>query len=180
MNVQYQLEPLPLLAALDAEDERVAAGWGWDWHYTRVSSYANQVKRYFDVFDREQIKIFLYQDFLTRPMDVFRDVCRHLGINDRFVPDMTKRAKVTTRPRHLALDRWLNWPSDSRERVLNRVPRGAAKHIISGLNKLNSRPVPKLDNSLKKELHSRFRGDIEALEHLIGRSTGWLSGATNK
>jgi len=45
MNRQIQLEPLDLHDALAAEDERVAEGWGWDWHYRRVSQYGAQLQR---------------------------------------------------------------------------------------------------------------------------------------
>src|SRR5688572_7236816 len=70
MNVQYQLEPLGLEEALEAEAARCEAKWGYDWHYVGVGRYAEQLKRYYEVFDRSQIRVFLYDDFVKQPLPV--------------------------------------------------------------------------------------------------------------
>ncbi|MEO0531457.1 MAG: sulfotransferase, partial [Planctomycetota bacterium] len=53
MNVRNGFEPLTFEDALQAEDERVTSGWGWDWHYRRVGRYAKQLDRYFAALGRE-------------------------------------------------------------------------------------------------------------------------------
>jgi hypothetical protein len=52
MNVKLGIEPMAMPRALALEEERIAADWGWDWHYVRVGLYGEQLQRYFDVFDR--------------------------------------------------------------------------------------------------------------------------------
>ncbi len=173
MNVQHQLEPLSLLEALEAEPQRIAAGWGWDWHYVAVSSYANQVRRYFDLFDRQQIKIFLHDDFVARPLEVFQEICRHIGVDSSFTPDMSERGKVAQRPRVLSIDRWLHWPSRSRRVIERALPRRLWRPAFARLRQWNSRPAPRLDPKVRAELAPRFRDDIQQLEDLLGRRIPW-------
>lgn len=173
MNLQHQLEPLPLREALAQEEARRAAGWGWDWHYVNVSRYAAQVRRYFELFDRDQLKIFLYDDFVARPREVYAEVCRHLGIDDRFEPDMSERGKVAHRPRSLRLDRWLHWPSRTRRYVERFLPRRVWRPAFSRLNRWNRLPAPRLDAALRAELAPQFHDDLAELEDLLGRKLPW-------
>lgn len=173
MNVQYQLEPLSLEDALAAEDDRVAAGWGWDWHYRRIGRYAEQLKRYLDIFDREQIRVFLFDDFSREPLRVFQEICRHIGVDDHFVPDMSYRGKSAYRPRHLALDRWLHWPRAIRPGWERLVPRRLPRRVVSWLENWNSLPIPRMDRDLRQSLRSEYESEVRELEELIGQPTHW-------
>jgi hypothetical protein len=175
MNVQYQLEPLSLPDAIAAEKSRRDMKWGWDWHYVNVGLYGEQLKRYFDLFDREQIKIFLYEDFTKNPVAVFQEICRHIGVDDQFVPDMSYRGKSAYRPKNLMLDRWLHWPREIRPGLERFVPCKLPKSWLSRLEQWNSVPVPKLEAGLRKELSKLFRDDIKQLESLIDRKVPWYA-----
>lgn len=174
MNVRYQLEPLSLPEAMAAEKARRDANWGWDWHYANVSLYCKQIQRYFDLFDREQVKVVLYDDFVNKPLAVFQEICRHIGVSDRFVPDMSQRGMVAYRTRNFALDRWLHWPSRPRTLLKRFFPRitGAA---ISRLDHLNRAPAPRLDAALRQELTGLFREEVEHLGQLLDRKIPWCA-----
>lgn len=176
MNVQYQLEPLSLFDAIDAEESRRNANWGWDWHYVNVGRYGEQLGRYFETLDRRQLKVFLYDDFVERPLEVYNEVCRHIGVDDQFVPDMSERGKVAYRPNNLTLDRWLHWPNSVRARLQRHLPRRLVSGVISRLERWNRAPVPPLEPGVRRELSKLFRDDVERLEELLGRSIPWYSG----
>ena len=175
MNRQKQLEPLGLMEALEAEPQRVAEGWGWDWHYRAVSTYAPQLQRYYDLFDRESIAVYLYDDFAAQPVETIRSICRHIRVSDDFVPNMAQRGKVAQQLRSEFLDRWLNWPGPVKDRLsgmgLGRVVRAVATRAT----KLNYRPAPKLDSGLRRELAHQFKHDIEELSDLLGREINWYT-----
>lgn len=173
MNRQIQLEPLDLPAALEAEDARVAQGWGWDWHYMRVGLYGAQLQRWFDLFPREQIAVFLYDDFIANPQAVFSGICRHIGVDPDFRPDMSRRGMVSTLPRNLWLDRRMNWPSRLRSRLLRPPFRRIVRPLMRRLNRLNSRPVPPIDPILRRQLADLFRDDLTLLSKLLGREIPW-------
>jgi hypothetical protein len=174
MNLQYQLEPLGLREALAAEPARIRAGWGWDWHYVAVSRYAAQLRRYFELFDRQQIQVILYDDWAAHPLPTFQSICRHIGVSDGFTPDTSEREKVARRPRLLALDRWLHWPSTTRRVIERALPRPLWRPIAAQLSRWNSRPVPPLDDALRAELAPLFRDDIAELESLLARPIPWM------
>ena len=175
MNVQYQFEPLSLPDAIAAESARRGSKWGWDWHYVNVGLYAQQLKRYFDIFPRDQIKIFLYDEFLENPGAVFQEMCRYLGVDDQFVPDMSGRGKVAYRPKNLALDQCLHWPRPDCTGIGRRVPRRLPKGILAWLERWNSAPVPKLDPGLRQDLSRLFHEDVRELEELLGRKIPWYA-----
>jgi hypothetical protein len=173
MNIQYQLEPLGLRDAIEAEDARRAAKWGWDWHYVNLGLYAKQLRRFLDLFEREQLKVILYDDFVARPLEAFHEICRHIGVDDRFVPDMSERGKVAYRPRNLVLDRLLHWPRSARSGWERFVPWRIPEGLMGRLEAWNSVPIPRLDGKMRKELGAHFQEDVKELEGLLGRRIPW-------
>lgn len=173
MNRQNQLEPLELCAALAAEDERVAAGWGWDWHYRRLSLYGAQLKRWFNLFPREQIQIHFYDDFIADPMAVISDIFRHIKVSPDFIPDMNRRGMVSTLPRNLWLDRQINWPSRMRYKLLSPPLRRFTVPLLHRLNRWNSMPTPPLDPDLRAEITPVFSEDLAFLSELLQRDVPW-------
>lgn len=173
MNRQNQLEPLELKDALMAEDRRVADGWGWDWHYRRLSQYSVQLKRWFDLFPRDQIQVHFYDDFAANPHTVISDICRHIGVNPDFTPDMRRRGMVSTRPHNLWLDRQLNWPSSLRYKLLSKPFRNIMLPVMRRLNRWNSRPVPPLSPAQRAEIEFLFFKDWEQLSELLQRKVPW-------
>ena len=174
MNRQYQLEPLELLEAVEAEDERIQKDWGWDWHYKGLGMYSAQLQRYFDRFDRSQIKVFFYEEFQKEPQRVIRECFEHLSVNPDFVPDMQARGKVAYRGRNQALDRWLHWPSSSRKALTSALPGRVMKPVLENLRKWNSSPVPRLQKEERQSLEKHFVEDLTNLETLLQRKVPWL------
>jgi hypothetical protein len=173
MNRQFQLEPLSLEEAIAAEPKRRKQGWGWDWHYVSLGLYATQLRRYIDRFPREQLKVFFYDEFVAQSQAVFQEICRHIGVEDSFIPDMSSRGKVGRLPQNLLLDRWLHWPNPARETLERVLPRRLTGGIKRRLGEWNSSPPPKLDPRLRKDLSRLFRDEVEQLEELLGRKTPW-------
>ncbi len=174
MNVQFQFEPLSLPEAIAAEMSRREASWGWDWHYVNAGHYSKQLQRYYELFSREQIKVFLYEDFVTKPLGVIQEICRHIGVNEHFVPDMSSRGKVAFQPKNRAVDRWLHWPRTAHSGIWRFIPR-QPQSLINRIAQWNRKPVPKLDSQLRQEISVLFREDVAELEDLLGRKTHWYA-----
>ncbi len=173
MNRQNQLEPLDLRTALAAEDDRVAAGWGWDWHYRRLSLYGGQLKRWFELFPREQIQVHFYDDFAIDPMATVSDIYRHIKVDPGFTPDMRRRGMVSTLPRNLWLDRRINWPGRMRYKLLSPPFRRVAVPLLHRLNRWNSRPAPPIDPDVRAEITPVFSEDLAFLSELLQREVPW-------
>ncbi len=77
--------------ALRLEPARIADRWEHIWHYLEMGRYADQLARYFDLFDRDQMKVYLYRDFRNDPLSIQRDLYRFLEVADTFTADVTTR-----------------------------------------------------------------------------------------
>ena len=75
MFVRNRREPLSDFAqALEQEETRMRDNWEWAWQYIGIGFYYVQLQRYFDDFDRSQIKVYLFEDFNTNPTGVLQDI----------------------------------------------------------------------------------------------------------
>ncbi len=59
--------------------------------FLEMGLYADQVKRYLELFPRENIKIFFYEDYQRDAKAMFADTLRFLGVDAGFQPDMSKK-----------------------------------------------------------------------------------------
>jgi hypothetical protein len=159
--------------ALAEEDERARAGWSPLWLYRRRGFYHEHLRRYYETFPREQLKVFLHEDFTADPAGVMRELFRFLGVDDSFAPDMSYRPNLSGVPRSRVLYRWLE---KSPLRYAPAAPGiGRIKwRAVSGLRSWNL-SKPKLAAETRARLLAGYRDDILKLQDLIGRDLSrWL------
>jgi hypothetical protein len=180
--VRESREPLlDFSQALAEEDRRVQANWEWSWHYRRVGLYSHQLKRYCERFSRDQIRVYLYEDFQNEPQSLLKDLFRFLAVDECFVPDMSRRYNVSGIPRSAVAMKILALRRGARAflRPLGPVlPAGLSKAGLAGLQKLYDRDSvrPRLSPELRKALIASYRDDILRLETLIDRDLSqWLA-----
>ena len=56
-------------------------------YYDRRVQYARQVKRYYDRFKPEQIKIVVFEEFKSDNQRIYREILEFLGVNPSFIPE---------------------------------------------------------------------------------------------
>ncbi|MGB3511941.1 MAG: sulfotransferase [Microcoleaceae cyanobacterium] len=173
MNVRHLLEPLSIAEAIAAEDERISKNWGWDWHYTRVSSYYIQVKRYFDLFSPEQIMVLIYEDFRQDTIGVMQELYRFIGVDDEFVPDISKITRSGYWPKSFLLHRLLQEPNPIKSTLENILPEGRYYKLLKFGKKWNQNTIPAIPTVFKNELKQLFAEDILNLQELLGRKLPW-------
>lgn len=84
--------------ALEHEQERIEANWEHIWHYVAMGRYFEQVKRYFDLFPREQIQISLYRDLRSDLRSYLKETTRFIGADDSFEFNINTRYNEATLP----------------------------------------------------------------------------------
>lgn len=89
-------EPLDSLgAALAAEPARRTAGWSYVWAYRDRGRYHAQLARYFELFARPAIHVFLYEDWFA-PMPLPVRILDMLGLESHLAPtDIARRHNDT-------------------------------------------------------------------------------------
>jgi len=55
-------------------------------YYSELVHYVDQIKRYVDLFSKNQIKIILFDDFKEQPKKVYLEILNFLGVSKNFVP----------------------------------------------------------------------------------------------
>lgn len=91
MDLKNGLTSRDFLQALTEDNLVETPTWGKNSMYLETGMYAKQVKRYMELFPETQYKFILFDDFVSQPMSVIKEVYRFLGVDDSFVPNFTKK-----------------------------------------------------------------------------------------
>lgn len=170
-----EFEPLKRFpAALAAEATRRKGNDLPDLRHFANGCYFANLKPYFERFPREQIRVYLYEEWNQQPQVVLRDIFAFLGVDDNVLIE-PPRTNVTFRYRHAWLRRFLDEPNVARkglEHILQGRLRTRLYHKLRSYNRVQS---PRLDAGLRRTLTERYRSDIEQLQHLIQRDLShWI------
>lgn len=167
-------EPLCFSDALAAEEKRISDGWSHHWHYRQRGFYAAQLKPYFELFKREQLKIYLYEDYLADNVGFIQDIFRFLNVDDTFVPDMSVRHNVSKIPRSHALQVFLTEPRLTKNLLKPLVPVRWSRRIGDHLRQRNLTKPP-LSPKIRRQLIEIYREDITKLQDMLQRDLShWL------
>lgn len=142
--------------------------------YRDVMRYAEQIERYLAVFDRDQIRILFYEDFVAAPLEVYAGILGFLRL-DPFEPRL-RRVNVNKERR--------SWKLHSALKVAFAAPARALLSprlrldLIGWLDRLNSRELRRnpIDAELERQLREELRPEIERLGELTGHDLShWSS-----
>jgi hypothetical protein len=134
--------------------------------------YATHLQPFFDVFPREQIRIYLYEAYCADARAVLRDVFAFLGVDPNHPIDLSRRHNETLVPRFPAIARL-------RQRILGNVPLIAWLPSPAGnaLRKLYNRQKGSfvIDPDDRRMVIDYYRDEILRAEELIGTDlSAWL------
>lgn len=158
-------------------EEEAGARKPWDFEdYVDRGFYYPQLKRYFDTFDRDQIRLYLYEDLNTDPLGLLRNLHEFLGVDETFVTDVSFRRNVSGIPKSRALDAALRRPHPIRHALKLHLPSGMRRRISKSLANLRTRNLvkpPQLSPEVRKQLKEIYREDTLKLQGLIDRDLSW-------
>jgi hypothetical protein len=164
--------------ALDEEGTRIRYHWWPDFHYLHVGLYHAQLKRYFDLFPRDQIKIYLQEDLKSDPLGIMQDLFRFLGVDDTFAPDTTIRYNASGIPKNRALHLALQKLREVRPAIEGYLPEGLRQHLLRIAIDINNQNLtkPRLTPEVRARLVDGYREDTLKLQNLIQRDlSAWLT-----
>lgn len=160
------LDPLSFENALREEDNRINQNWAHLWHYRQGGYYYKQLKRYFEKFDRAQIKIFLFDDFKNNPVIILQDLFLFLEVDNSFIPDLSYK-NVSNNPKIRSLQNFLNSGGSIRSISKRMVPKVIRTSIAKKLRIWNSKEFLSMDENIRLRLIDDYREDILNLQDLI-------------
>ena len=161
--------------ALEAEEWRIQKGWWWGFHYKKVGLYYEQLKRYFDLFDGNNIRVYLYEDFKINPLLILENIFQFLGVDDTFIPDVSAKYNATAISKNRTLDALIKESSPVKSIYQLLVPNKLRKKLTAQLTNLNPAIKPQISPELRQEMIPLFHENILKLQHLIQKDlSGWL------
>lgn len=145
--------------------------------------YTINLTRYYELFPKENIRVYLYDDFESNPLKVMRDIYAHIGVDPEFTPDVSLRYNESGVVKNNLLNSiygqggWLSRSIQFLSPGLYQKLRGnlSLKKKMLNLRKKNLEKKA-MDPAIRKALTLNVYGeDISALQSLLGRDLShWL------
>ena len=142
------------------------------YHHYKIGFYAPHLRRYFDRFPRQNIKVVIFEDIVRDPQLLMTEIFEFLGVDSAFkvdpIPYNPSRAPRSMRA-------WTIYKSLVKI-VRPMIPLSVRSHIKSGIasDRLLTAP-PAVSSELRARLLEAYRDDILETSQLIGRDLShWL------
>lgn len=169
-------EPVPdFLDAVAQEPQRREQGWHHLWHYTAMSTYADDLEAFLTAFG-DQVGVWFYDDLDTQPAETVRDITAFVGADPAVADGGVQRVNSSGKPRSGLLQSAVQWGgrhATLRSALKAVVPFGVRERI-RGANLQRSAPT----DAEVAALRPVFAKDLARLEELLGRPlpTAWTEG----
>lgn len=144
--------------------------------HVKEGFYYRRMKRYFDLFPKDQIKIYIFEEFRKDPAKVVIDLFGFLGVGKNFVPDTSVRHNPAGVPKSRLLNRVFFNPSLIH--MTKSVLPECVQELCKQVRQHNMTTPPKFPTDLRAKLLDHYREDIRKLEELLDRDLSiWLDRA---
>jgi hypothetical protein len=150
----------------DPEFKKKCYGWHANYYYYQRGLYHHQVKRYLDIFGRDNVLIIIFEEFVADALNRVQEIYSFLQVDDNFVPVIkihNPAGGIFNIPRFWQ-DAGLflkTYQFVLSKNLIKKVP-----HLLRNVGR--KPPLP-LDAVTAKKLRDRFYDDICQLEQLIGK-----------
>lgn len=159
--------------ALDLEHRRLSDGWWWGFGYRTSGYYFAQISRFLNCFPREQLLILTSEELATAPEPTYQRICGFLEISSAHAPDLTERANKASFlpmvPRSGFLQQLIRHPGSIATVSKAMLPQPFRRRLRGCIDRMNSRPSPKLAPKTSARLAADYSSDVTRLEALLGR-----------
>lgn len=149
-------------------------------YYCDLVKYSEQVIRYLNLFDNDNIKIIIFDDLIANPHLIYHDVLSFLEVDISFSPKFDKKNPGLQRKiqnetlRNLVRNPVTIW-------MLKKLSNPSNNQIVSKIlgiwDRINNRyePIPPLNSEIRQKLNVQFSKDVYTLSKLLGRDLSfWL------
>lgn len=164
-------ETVSFSEALEREQERIREGWEFSWHLTGMGRYHDQIQRYFDYFESEQIRIFLFEDIKEDIAEVMHDITNFMGLGTYDYDFEQQERNASGVARSWILSRTVNWILGYKATINKIIPPIVTHRALQLFRSVNIRKSDlDIPVKLRAELYALFETDIHKTEQLIGRN----------
>lgn len=159
---------------LKKEDYNIDDEW-WGFHHEiRTGFYYKQLKRYYERFSPSQIRVYLYENLETSALSLMQDIFSFLEVDEKFVPNVSKKYLISAIPKNKLWHRFLTKPNPIKGLAKKLLPEKFRQSLGKSLIEQNMGKPPK-PPEVRRQLLDIYREDITQLQELIGQDLShWL------
>ena len=156
------------------KEERIFNNQVWEFGYIPIGQYYNQLERYFNLFPKNQIRVYLYEE-LQNIQDLLRDIFNFLEVDNKFIPDTSLKSNAAPLvPRNQLIHNLLESSNILTSKFNFLFTKKLTQRLITKIQKKNL-TKPSLAPKLRKQLVQAYREEILKIQNLLGRDlSGWL------
>ena len=164
--------------ALTREESRKADNWEPIWHFTSVGHYYEQLKRYYDLFPSEQIRVYLYEDLANNLNNMLVEIYEFLGVDPTFIPGSLAHyntsGQIKSEFAQKISNYFFNQPNPIRWLSRKIIPEKARLNFASEVRRKNLKRG-KLPSKETVQLQALYKEEILKLSELINRDlSSWM------
>jgi len=136
--------------------------------------YATHLTRFFALFPREQLRIYLHDDYRANAAAVVRDILEFLQVDPEYPIDSSRRHNEATVPRSRLLHELRRWLVGT-GRLPYWIPGPARRALRSFYNRRRPAPDVPMDGADRRMVVDFYREEIVRTSELIERDlSAWL------
>ncbi|HNQ12125.1 MAG TPA: sulfotransferase [Bacteroidia bacterium] len=147
-------------------------GWYVSHAYYEMGMYYEQVKRFYDQFPKEQIRIYIYDDFKVEQENIVRDMLSFLEVDANVKLDFSERHNQAAVPKNRYF-MYLISATGIKKNLFRIVPQTLKRKLKSTFFK--SSEIPKMTAEERQKIINIYRDDVLKLQDLLKRDLSmWL------
>ncbi|MDR8392618.1 sulfotransferase [Aliifodinibius sp. S!AR15-10] len=164
-------ETVSFTEALDLEESRIQKGWEFSWHLTSMGLYSDQIQRYLNHFEQEQVRIYLLEDIKSDISRVVNEITEFVGLEAYKYDFQQQEQNESGVARSWLLSRMVNWILGYKEQINKVVPPRISHKALQLFRTLNIRKSDlEIADDTRMRLLALFDEDIRETGELIGRN----------
>ena len=157
-----------------------------------LGKYHNQLERYYQLFDKEQIKVFIMEDLDGNLDKVIKEVYKFIEVDPEFFPNNINALNQSREVKYRWMSQIFKIPAkikDSKlgrlslmEKAFRRIRKSSMyiqyTNLRDGIIDKNfkSMELPEIDEGTRNKINSYFKEDVQKMEALLGRDLKvWLN-----
>jgi len=137
--------------------------------YSEKVKFSSHIKRYLELFDQEQVKVIIYEEFKENNYKVVQDIFKFIGVDPNINIDLkTNRASRKIRSKFLKKLLVSHFLSQAPKKILKgKIYYKLRSSLYKIIAKKESRP--QLQPKLRKELMEKFKKEVINTGRLINK-----------
>lgn len=141
--------------------------WGNAHLYTEIGLYYEQVRRYLDLFGKENVKIIFTEDMKKNATRVVKELYEFIGVDSTFIPDTSTRYNEVFTPKYKNITWFLN--KSGIRPLMKRLSPQFLKNIFVKVFYKGKGEKGEIPENAKQFMKEKFAEDISKLSNLLNK-----------